>query len=363
MSQRSKISGREGSTRQLLELSAGYFFFYVLTGFFVKYFTSPESKGFPGMHQLEYLVYSTVGSSLVCMFVIFAFRWVRTQTERTWRVGPWHFAEELKVLIPSGVCTAVVVPTTTLMYLLPISVMVAMVIMRGSIIVVSRLVDEILIYQGRLKRKVSAYENWAVVFALAAVSSKVFFSRTRPGEDPFDFARSPVALVILTTYILAYGIRIYLMNRFKLGRSDSRPLDSKAFFAVEQIVCSVTLGVVLVGLAALGAQSAEGDALSIIYASATFSTDGAALASVSGSAFGFAAFFSVFLFLFKGRSATFNGLVNRLTSLIAGTASTLLFAIGFRGSYPSMDDWIAMGLIGVAVFFLTLAEREVHQQR
>ena len=354
---------REGSTRQLLQLSAGYFFFYVLTGFFVKYFTSSEANGFPGMHQLEYLVYSTLGSSFVCIAVIFALRWVRTQTERVWRVGPWHLADELKVLIPSGICTAVVVPTTTLMYLLPISVMVAMVIMRGSIIVVSRLVDEILIAQGRLKRKVSAFENWAVVFALAAVGSKVFLSQTRAGEDPYDFARSPEALAILTSYILAYGVRIYLMNRFKLGRSDARPLDSKAFFAVEQIVCSVTLVLALVLLAGMGAKSSEQTALVTVYQAATFSTDGAALATLSGFAFGFAAFFSVFLFLFKGRSATFNGLVNRLTSLVAGTVATLVFAVGFKGAYPSVDDWIALGLIGVAVFFLTLAEREIHAKR
>lgn len=356
------MTTQEGSTRQLLRLSAGYFFFYVLTGFFVKYFTGPESAGFPGMHELEYLVYSTLGSSILCMAVIFALRWVRTQTARDWRVGSWRLPNELKVLIPSGICTAVVVPTTTLMYLLPISVMVAMVIMRGSIIVVSRAVDEILIAQGRMKRKVSAYENWAVVFALAAVGSKVFFSGSKVDEDPFDFARSPTAVLILTSYILAYGIRIYLMNRFKLGRSDSRPLDAKAFFAMEQIVCSVTLVLALVVLAVAG-KNGSSSALAHVHAAATFSTESAALATVSGTAFGFAAFFSVFLFLFKGRSATFNGLVNRLTSLVAGTVSTLLFALAFGGSYPKFDDWVALGLIGVAVFFLTLAEREAYAKR
>ena len=42
--------------------------------------------------------------------------------------------------------------------------------MRGSIIVISRLIDVVQIQQGILKRKVYAEENWAVVFALLAVA-------------------------------------------------------------------------------------------------------------------------------------------------------------------------------------------------
>jgi len=52
------------------------------------------------------------------------------------------------------------------------------------------------------------------------------------------------------------------------------------------------------------------------------------------SAFGAAAFFSVFLFMFKGRTATFAGLVNRLTSLVAGTTSTVIFYFAFQGRFP-----------------------------
>jgi hypothetical protein len=62
--------------------------------------------------------------------------------------------------------------------------------------------------------------------------------------------------------------------------------------------------------------------------------------------------------MFKGRTATFAGLVNRLTSLIAGTAATLLFALLWGGKYPSNDDWITLGFILVAVGFLTMAEKK-----
>ncbi|HMT12811.1 MAG TPA: hypothetical protein PKA39_14440, partial [Ignavibacteria bacterium] len=60
----------------------------------------------------------------------------------------------------------------------------------------------------------------------------------------------------------------------------------------------------------------------------------------------------------KGRTATFAGLVNRLTSLIAGAAATLLFAVFWGGEFPEADDWITLGFILIAVAFLTKAEKK-----
>ncbi|MDO9068243.1 MAG: hypothetical protein Q7W05_07280, partial [Deltaproteobacteria bacterium] len=77
---------------------------------------------------------------------------------------------------------------------------------------------------------------------------------------------------------------------------------------------------------------------------------------LAGTAYGIVAFFSVFIFMFKGRTATFAGLSNRLTSLIAGTAATLLFAVFFKGRYPKYEDWLSLALILIAVGFMTRAE-------
>ena len=69
------------------------------------------------------------------------------------------------------------------------------------------------------------------------------------------------------------------------------------------------------------------------------------------------AFFSVFIFMFKGRTATFAGLVNRLTSLVAGTVSTLLMALLWKQHWPGLD-WGSLAFIGVAVAFLGRAEKK-----
>ena len=73
--------------------------------------------------------------------------------------------------------------------------------------------------------------------------------------------------------------------------------------------------------------------------------------------FGVVAFFSVFIFMFKGRTATFAGLVNRLTSLVAGTVATLIAWAALDRKAPKIEDWASLGLVLVAVYFLTRSEK------
>src|SRR4029078_3824689 len=102
--------------------------------------------------------------------IILAAGWIRLRSNRMRRVGPFTVPSEIAYIIPSGLCTAALIPTTTLMYSLPMSVMVAMVIMRGSVIVISRAVDAIQIRKGILHKRVYREEDLAVVFALLAVA-------------------------------------------------------------------------------------------------------------------------------------------------------------------------------------------------
>lgn len=346
----------EGSTGRLIQLCIGYFVFYVITGVAVKYFTGSAAAGFPGMKDLEFLVYSTAGGTLICLVVAVAAGWYRLRSNRRISWGPFTFPSEFLYIIPSGVCTAVVIPTTTLMYMLPgISVMVAMVIMRGSVIVISRLVDELQIRQGILKKRVYREENLAVVFAIGAVSVHLAMDQKKGGS----LLQSTAAMAVLGSYLAAYLFRIYVMNYYKNTRPKGLEQDNKGFFAVEQIAASATMMMATVIL---------------FYSPQLFGWDGQGIrifrgaiaeprpmwgwAIVAGLFYGAVAFFSVFLFMFKGRTATFAGLVNRLTSLVAGTAATLIFWAAFGGKFPKTADWISLGFIVVAVGFLSLAERK-----
>ncbi len=346
----------EGSTARLVQLCTGYFIFYVITGLTVKYFLGSTSLGLPGMKGIQYLVYSTTGGMSVGLTVVITLRWFKLKSNRLITMGGITFPSEFLYIIPSGICTAVVIPTTTLMYTLPISVMVAMVIMRGSVIVISRLVDAIQIRQGILKKRVYIEENVAVLFAISAVSVKLFFSGKKGG---FDFLSNPAALTIFLSYISAYAVRIYIMNYYKNTRPKDSKSDNKGFFAVEQISAAVTLFIVAILVFNMpNLLGITGERIELFRGAIAAPRHDWLQAILAGTAFGVVAFFSVFIFMFKGRTATFAGLVNRLTSLVAGTASTLIFAAIWSGKYPKMQDWVALGFILVAVAFLTRAERK-----
>ena len=360
-----------GSTGRLLQLCLGYFGLYVLNGMFAKVFTG----GYPyRMPEMAYLFNNTLGGSVIALAVVFALRWVNLKSNRLVKWGPFTVPSEVAYIIPSGICTAVVIPTTTLMYTLPISVMVAMVIMRGSIIVISRLIDAVQIQQGILKKHVYGEENWAVVFALLAVATNVVLLplvayleghgvcaahwiglKPEGIKGSFDFLHSVHAMSIMGLYIVAYTIRIYIMNYFKNTRAKGVPLHNEGFFAIEQIAASVTMAGI-VAFFFLASPSLGWTAKPILEFQQGVRQPNLG-AFLSGLPYGVLAFFSVFIFMFKGRTATFSGLVNRLTSLLAGTAATLLMFFIFKAKFPTVQDWVSVGFILVAVYFLGRAEK------
>jgi len=354
------FNAKEGSTAALIQLCIGYFVFYVITGVTVKYFLA-HGAGFPGLHGMEFLVYSTTGGMGITLAIVLALRWYRFPSDNRRQVGPFSIPYEFYYIIPSGVCTAVVVPTTTLLYSFDgISVMVAMVLMRSSVIVISRAVDEVQIRQGILKKKVYLEENIAVLIAILVVVTEIT-GPSKGGESPFT---SLPVMVIFTSYILAYSLRIYIMNYYKNTRPHGATGSNKGFFAIEQIASTTTVAlVVLVFLLLHATVGLSGPRIDPML-DGFLSPDAkwAHWAVLAGTAFGIVSFFSVFIFMFKGRTATFAGLVNRITSLIAGTAATLVFALMFNGKYPHYMDWVNLGLIFVAVGFITRAEKKRAQE-
>jgi len=336
----------EGTTERLLQLSFSYFGLYVITGYLAKYFEKVL-----GMGGTTYTVYNTIGGMLICNLVVIIWGWYRFKSSDYIKFLGINMPREFLYIIPSGVCTAVIIPTTTLMYVLPISVMVAMIIMRASVIIISRIVDAIQIKQGILHKIVYWEENVAVAFALLAVSIKFYY--VRPGD--FDFINNAAAMTILTFYLTAYSIRIYI---FKPGAI----YDTNGFFAVEQI--SSTTAILVAGLIYFYAVNPDpvADVKTFAFQFKDSLINAPALwkeGILSGIPFGFAAFFSVFLFMFKGRTATFAGLVNRLTSLIAGTAATLLVWWLIAGQKPPKgEDWAGLAAIFIAIYFMGKAEKK-----
>jgi hypothetical protein len=247
--------------------------------------------------------------------------------------------------------------------------------MRASVIIISRLVDSVQIRQGLLKKRVLPEENWAVIFALFALGTNLLLapivdlldargvpvSQTfgiKPGamHGGFDFIHSPLAMTVLVAYIISYAIRLYIMNYFKNTRGPEATLDNRGFFAFEQV--AATVGILVMGvLAYFGHEWFGWNAPAVLaFHEGAQHLDLAGV--LSGIPFGLVAFFSVFLFMFQGRTATFAGVVNRLTSLLAGTTATLLLAWIWHQKPPSIQDWTSFLFILVAVWFLARAESQ-----
>lgn len=337
----------EGSTGRLLQLCAGYFIFYVVYGVAVKVLRGPLE-----MDGIAVLIFTTVGGVGIVFPIVMARKWYRLQSNASITMLGLTFPREFLYIIPSGICTAIVIPTTTLMYTLPITVMVAMTIMRASVIIISRLVDAVQIRQGLLDKRVYKEENIAILFALGSVGVHIYYGASEDGG--FDFLSNTAALVILGFYIAFYAIRIYIMNYFKNTRAKGVKLDNQGFFAIEQFAAMFTMAFLVGGLLLLGG---NGPRMTLFRAALSSPPEDWHWAIIAGIPFGLAAFFSVFIYMFKGRTATFAGLVNRLTSLVAGTVATLLFWVAFGGTAPKTQDWLALGFIVLAVVFLAAAER------
>ncbi|PIU20612.1 MAG: hypothetical protein COT18_01345 [Elusimicrobia bacterium CG08_land_8_20_14_0_20_59_10] len=342
----------EGTTERLLQYAFSYFGLYVITGYLAKYFAKTLAMG-----GNTYTVYNTIGGLLICNLVVIIWGWYKFKsTDRVNFLG-MNMPREFFYIIPSGICTAVIIPTTTLMYVLPISVMVAMIIMRASVIIISRIIDTIQIKQGVLNKIVYWEENVGVVFALIAVSIKFIY--VKPGD--FDFLHNVAAMTILGSYLTAYSIRIYIMNYYKNTRKKDAIYDTKGFFAVEQIASTlalITAGAILFYSVDLG--TADPKTFGFQFKDCLVNTPALWKEGImSGLPFGAAAFFSVFLFMFKGRTATFAGLVNRVTSLVAGTVATLVVWWLIAGQKPpAMEDWFGLAAIFIAIYFMGKAERK-----
>ncbi|MDP2865159.1 MAG: hypothetical protein Q8O90_02835, partial [Elusimicrobiota bacterium] len=292
----------EGTTERLLQYAFSYFGLYVVTGYLAKYFAKTL-----GMGGNTYTVYNTIGGMLICNLVVLAWGWYKFKSSEQTSFLGITMPREFLYIIPSGVCTAVIIPTTTLMYVLPISVMVAMIIMRASVIIISRIIDTIQIKQGVLWKTVYWEENVAVAFALVAVSIKFIY--VKPGD--FDFLGNAAAMTILAAYLTAYSIRIYIFNYYKNTRKPGAIYDTKGFFAVEQITSSlalITAGAIF--FYSIDLATADPKTFAFQFKDSLVNTPALWKEGImSGLPFGAAAFFSVFLFMFKGRTATFAGLV------------------------------------------------------
>ena len=121
----------EGSSGRLLQFCLAYFLFYIATGITLRYFQFVETG--PGLDGMEFVFHSTLGGSSIALGISLALKWYRFKSSYRATFMGRDVPKEAFYIIPSGVLTAVVIATTTLMYSFEgLSIMVAMIIMKRA---------------------------------------------------------------------------------------------------------------------------------------------------------------------------------------------------------------------------------------
>jgi len=278
----------------------------------------------------------SVGASVLGMFAFITL------------MGWWHHATSFELAgkrlprptkwtLLSGVCTSLIIGTTTLAYTFDgISIVFAMLLMRGGVLIMSPVIDSI---TGRHVR----WFSWSgLVFSMAALI--VAFS------EEGGYNMKVLAAVDIGIYLASYFIRLQLMSR--LAKSDDRDTTIR-YFVEEQLVASPLLFIILVGLAIFkigefGELQAQGFAL-ITHPAAIYII-GLGILSQGTGIFGG-------LILLGREENAYCVPVNRASSILAGVLASTTLAILFAAmgaTMPSGHQLAGAGLVITAILFLSI---------
>jgi protein-tyrosine-phosphatase len=204
-------------------LALGYFLFYTPYAALVRSLAS--SGGFAnGVPLLPRTLLATVATLMAIVTML----------------GWWRYAMKPTLpLLVSGIGTALIIAATTLAYTFRgVSVILALLLMRGGVLVMAPIID------AALRRKVRWFSWAALLVSLSAVGVAIFFTKDR----------SITGLVVLnlSAYLTGYALRLLCMTW--VGKVDD-PVITRRYFVTEMLVaCALLVAVpALIAVAAPGA--------------------------------------------------------------------------------------------------------------
>jgi uncharacterized membrane protein YdcZ (DUF606 family) len=324
----------------------GYFACYVPYSYLTKVLANGDlpSLGGEGLAGLSLLPVSVAASAVGMLVFITAMRW--------WRYA--HHSRVLGLSLPhpsrwtflSGLCTALIIATTTLAYTFEgISIVFAMLLMRGGLLVMAPIVDAI------SRRKVRWFSWAALGCAMVALLMGLFDTRS--------YALSAIAVLDIAVYLAAYFVRLRFMSRLA-KTSDSA--TNRRYFVEEQMTAAPMLLVMLSLTALLGGDGRLPE-----------------LVRHGFTAYWLAPFFGsiVLLGLFSQGTGIFGSMifldrrensfcvpVNRSSSVLAGVLASFWVATHAGQSPPAPSQIVGAVIIIVAILFLSIPPwREARRRR
>ncbi len=265
--------------------------------------------------------------------------------------GWWKYTTHSKILgfsIPrprwytliSGICTSGVIVTTTLAYTFKgVSIVFAMLLMRGGVLAMAPVVDMIAV---KRKRKIY-WPSW-VAAGLSFAALLISF-----GGDS-GTAMTTVAAVDVVLYLTSYFMRLYFMS----NRAKSHDVDEKkGYFAEEQLVANPLLLLVVLATGFVGStMSPESIPGQVWHGMTVFPTQGYFWQAFLIGVFSYGTgLFGSLIFLDR-RENTFTVPANRVSSVLSGVVATYLLSFYYGQKLPDAHEMAGVGLIIFSIIFL-----------
>lgn len=314
-------------------LALGYFTFYLPYSFLTKIVTSGLWPGTAGNISGFRLLPPVIVAVVVLIPLIITYQgWWRYAGRRELRGLSIPVPRGLVVL--SGLGTAIIIATTTLAFTFTgVSILFALLLMRGGVLVMAPLAD--LLFQRRVR-----WFSWvALGLALPALMLALI--------DINNYSLTAVATLTIAAYLLGYLLRIPCLTN--LAKTDDDE-TTRRYFVEEAMAAIVFLVAIPVFLALFGQGEIMLELRQGFLELASFEITVPAL--VIGSLYAALYCFGTLIYL-DCRENTFCIPLNRSSSLLAGVAASFALALIFGLSPPSQAQLASAGMIVVALLFLS----------
>jgi hypothetical protein len=260
-------------------------------------------------------------------------------------LGWWKYAKHSTVFgisVPhptkwtflSGFFTSLIIGTTTLAYTFEnVSIVLAMLLMRGGVLIIGPIVD------ASTKRTVRWFSWAGFAGALLALLLSVL--------DAKNFQIPLLLGLVILIYIFSYYMRFQFMSRN--AKSDKKDVNLRYF--VEETMVSTPMLVIILGIFALlkGNIGADVRLGWIMHWNQPYLW---ALVLIGAMSQG-TGFFGTLVFLDKSEN-TYCIPVNRASSVLAGVIASLLLALFPRQRLPATTEFIGAGIMLVSILFLSI---------
>jgi len=241
----------------------------------------------------------------------------------------------------SGICTGGIIMTTTLAYTFNgISIVFAMLLMRGGVLVMAPIVDAI----ARKRKRKIYWPSWVAAGLSLGALLTAFGSKA-------GTAMTTVAVIDISLYLFCYFFRfLFMSNRAKSDDESER----KGYVVEEQITAApiMLIGLFVVGL--IGSKMSSDSIPGMIWTGfANTPFDGYFWHIFLIGTFSYGTGIFGTLILLDKRENTFTVPANRVSSVIAGVLATYLLAIFYGQRYPGTNELIGVILVLAAIVFLS----------